>query len=84
MSIYFRGSIPGKTILQDVQEKCPFSCKKLQENGHFLQILQDGFTWVWYPRKYFNMNLFQHENLSVTIAHVLLISHMNITIAPII
>ena len=31
---------------------------------------------LWYPQKYFNINLFQHEHLAITIAHVLLISCM--------
>ena len=28
------------------------------------------FVGLWYPRKYFNMNLFQHEHLAITIAHI--------------
>ena len=35
---------------------------------------------LWYPRKHFNMNLFQHEHLAIIIVHVLLISRMNISL----
>ena len=28
------------------------------------------FVGLWYPRKYFNMNLFQHEHLAITIVHI--------------
>ena len=38
------------------------------------------FVNLWYPQKYFNMNLFQHEHSAITIVHVLLISHMNINL----
>ena len=38
------------------------------------------FVGLWYPRKYFNINLFQHEHLAITIVNVLLISRMNISL----
>ena len=28
------------------------------------------FMGLWYPKKYFNMNLFQHEHLAITIVHI--------------
>ena len=28
------------------------------------------FVGLWYPRKYFNMNLLQHEHLAITIVHI--------------
>ena len=38
------------------------------------------FVGLLYPRKYFNMNLFQQKHLAITIVHVLLISRMNINL----
>ena len=38
------------------------------------------FVGLLYPRKYFNMNLFQQKHLAITIVHVLLISCMNISL----
>ena len=38
------------------------------------------FVGLLYPRKYFNMNLFQQKHLAITIVHVLLISRMNISL----
>ena len=38
------------------------------------------FVGLLYPRKYFNMNLFQQKHLPITIVHVLLISRMNISL----
>ena len=37
---------PGKTILQEVQEKCPFSWSA-RKRTFLLHFLQDGFTWAW-------------------------------------
>ena len=38
------------------------------------------FVGLLYPRKYFNMNLFQQKHLAIIIVHVLLISPMNISL----
>ena len=48
---------------------------------HVVNLNVDLFSWVYGTHeKYFNMNLFQHENLAITIVHVLLIWRMNISL----
>ena len=48
---------------------------------HVVNIHVNLFSWVYGTHKnILNMNLFQHEHLVITIVHVLLISHMNISL----
>ena len=48
---------------------------------HVVNIHVNLFLWVYgIHKKYFNMNLFQHEHLAIAVVHALLISHMNISL----
>ena len=68
--------------------KCSFIFKLYRKSGNFhVEIIhvvniQCRFIFVGllYPRKYFDMNLFQQKHLAITIVHVLLISRMNISL----
>ena len=63
---------------------CMYVCMYRKSGNFHVEIIQYScqfiFVGLWYPRKYFNMNLFQHEHLAITIVHVLLISYMNISL----
>ena len=48
---------------------------------HVVNIHVNLFLWVYGTHEnILIMNLFQHEHLAITIVHVLLISHMNISL----